>query len=269
VSSCLYTGFVSHRRTRPLTHAFRYPLALFYLDLDELPDLDRRLRLFAVNRGNVLSFHDRDHMDRQAGNTKAKIRAFLERHGVGVAGGRIRLLTQCRMLHYVFNPVSFYFCHADDGGLHSVVAEVNNTFGERHLYLLSDRERVPAPSEDRMSYQARKVMHVSPFVSMDATYRFHFAPVGDRLSIRLSESEHGQPFFDAHLWGRRRELTDRNLAALLLRYPLLTARVIAAIHWQALRLYLKGAPFYAQPPASPPQREQLELISQLRKEATR
>jgi len=266
VNSCLYTGFVSHRRTQPLTHAFRFPLALFHLDLDELPDLDGRLRLFAVNRGNVLSFHDRDHMDRRPGSTKRKISAFLARHGLDVAGGKILLLTQCRMFHYVFNPVSFYFCHAAEGGLRSIVAEVNNTFGEGHLYLLSDRERLPAPSEDRMSYQARKVMHVSPFVSMDAIYQFHFAPVGDRLSIRLSESERGRPFFDAHLWGRRRELTDRNLAALLLRYPLLTVKVIAAIHWQALRLYLKGVPFHAQPPASLPQRQQRELIRQLREE---
>jgi len=269
LNSCLYTGFVSHRRVRPVAHAFRYPLALFYLDLDELSELDRRLRLFARNRPGVFSFHDRDHMDRENGDTRPKVRAFLRHHGVDLEDGKIFLLTQCRLLHYVFNPVSFYFCHGREGALHAVIAEVNNTFGERHLYLLSADNRQPAANAERRSYRARKVMHVSPFIAMAAAYDFDLAPVAERLSIRISESEQGERFFDAHLWGTRHELSDRRLAAVLVRYPFLTLGITAGIHWQALRLYLKGAPFFAQPPASPEQKRQLELMRELREEVAR
>lgn len=269
MNSCLYTGFVSHRRTHPAVHAFRYPLAVFHLDLDELPALDRRLRLFAVNRPGVFSFQDSDHMDRETGDTRRKLRAFLRHQGVDLEDGKIFLLTQCRLFHYVFNPVSFYFCYTAQQALHAVVAEVNNTFGERHLYLLSEHNRQPAAKPGRRSYQARKIMHVSPFLSTDAIYDFHFAPVAERLSLRIGESERGERILDSHLWGRRRELSDRRLGAVLLRYPLLTLKITAAIHWQALRLYRKGAPFSSQPDACPAQKQQIELIRELGKEVVR
>ena len=254
-----------HRRRAPVVHTFRYRLAVFALDLDELDELARTRRLFGVNRGNLVSFFDRDHMDGRAGSTKDKALAFLRAHGVGLDGGRIVLLTQCRMFHYVFNPVSFYYCHHADGTLRAVIAEVNSTFGERHLYLLADGNRLPAAG-DRRRHLAAKVMHVSPFISMDAAYEFRLAPMTDRLSVFMAEREHGQPFFDAHLWGRRVELTTRRLAWLVVRYPLLTVQIIAAIHWQALRLYRKGVPVYQQPAPSVAQRDQGELMHHLTKE---
>jgi len=267
VKSCIYSGEVMHCRTAPVPHTFRYPLAIFALDLDELPELDRRLRWFSANRRNVIAFHDCDHLDRRPGSTKAKVLAFLRAHGIELDDGAVTLVTQCRMFGYVFNPVSFYFCHRPDGLLHCIVAEVNNTFGERYLYLLSHHKGAPDDVAGRYRcYTARKVMHVSPFVSMDARYEFRFAPVGDRLSVFMTEYEHGRRFFTAHLHGERAALTDGTLARFVVRYPFLTLKIIGAIHWQALRLYLKGVPVYRQPAASPQQVEQQQWLCAMARE---
>jgi DUF1365 family protein len=267
--SCIYAGIVSHKRSAPVRHVFRYPLVVFYLDLDELIELDRSIPGFAVNRRGLVSFHDRDHLDGRAVSTRDRLLAFLQTQGIDLAGGKILLLTQCRILGYVFNPVSFYFCHGTQGALRCVVAEVNNTFGERHLYVLSNRQNLEPGREEHAAYRAAKVMHVSPFVSMDAVYDFDFAPIGDRLSITIRESEAGVHFFDAHLRGRRMPFTGRSLARVLFRYPLLTLRVIAAIHWEALRLYIKGAPFHRQPTPSNEQLAQLRLWQRVGEEVAR
>ncbi|MGH7899338.1 MAG: DUF1365 domain-containing protein [Candidatus Binatia bacterium] len=267
MNSALYTGYLSHRRTRPVEHEFRYAVSAYYLDLDELGHLARSLRLFGLNRPNLASFYDRDHMDGRPGSTKHKVLSYLASQGIELAGGRVYLLTQLRLLHYVFNPVSFYYCHDAAGILRAVVAEVDNTFGERHLYLLDERSRLADASRpESRRYRAAKRMHVSPFVSMDAVYDFRFAPVGERLSVFIGEQEHGREFFEAHLWGHRRTLDARGLAYALVRYPLLNWKVVFAIHWHALRLYWKGVPFHRQPAPSREQTEQHHLLQQLRKE---
>jgi DUF1365 family protein len=260
--SCIYFGFVSHRRTTPVAHRFRYRLPIFYLDLDELPALHQRLRLLSVNAPNLMSFHDADHVDARPIATKAKITQYLQTQGIDLAGGKVFLLTQCRLLHYVFNPVSFHFCHGADGALRAIVAEVNNTFGERYLYALSDENRLPSTSTGAR-YRATKAMHVSPFLSRDGEYEFSFHPVGDALAIAARVSEHGRPCFAATVTGVRRPLSDRTLIALLLRHPLLTHKITAAIHWQALRLYWKGAPFHRQPAPTRQQDAQHQVIHQL------
>jgi DUF1365 family protein len=268
VRSCLYTGHLAHHRRAPVEHSFRYPMAVFCLDLDELEDLQRRVRGFGVNRRNLVSFLDHDHLDGSSGATKAKVLRLLAARGIELEGGKVLLLTQCRIFGYVFNPVSFYYCFDSTDQLRSVVAEVNNTFGERYIYVLAEEERLPQErtTAGRASYEARKVMHVSPFVSMDATYEFHFAPVEARLSVLMHEHERGRRIFDAHLWGRRLPLTSGAIVSLLLRYPLLTSRVIAAIHWQALRLYMKGVPFHRQPQPTPQQQTQQRFLQSLREE---
>lgn len=264
MNSCLYTGQLWHRRLRPREHEFRYAVSSFYLDLDELPELDRRSRLFGCNRGRLFSFHDRDHMDGQPGATQPKVLAYLRSRGLELDGGKVCLLTQCRLFGYVFNPISVYYCYAASGELRARVAEVNNTFGERILYLLESG--VPGGDQRHARSFAAKEMHVSPFVSMDARYEFRLPPPGERLSVFISETEHGQHFFDAHLWGERRPLEDRSLVAVALRYPLLTLRIVAGIHWQALRLWWKGVPFYRQPAPSAVQLEQRRLLHRLREE---
>ena len=238
--SCLYVGSVTHRRFRPVPHEFRYGLSFFALDLDELPELDRRLRFFARNRPSLFSFHDRDHVDGQPCSTKKKVLRFLMVHGVA-AEGRIVLLTQCRMFGYVFNPVSFFYCHDGADRLTAVVAEVRNTFGEQHLYLLDERTRVGR------RHEARKVLHVSPFISMDAKYAFRIGELGERFSVAIHEEEAGEPVLVAEMHGTRRPLDDRALAGIALRFPFLTLKITAAIHWQALRLWWKGVRVHHQP----------------------
>lgn len=263
MNSRLFHGQLVHRRRLPVEHQFRYPATTFLLDLDELPALDR-LRLFGVNRRALFAFRDEDHVDGRPGSTRDKIAAFLRANGVEIPGGSIRLLTQCRLFGYVFNPVSFYYAHDDAGQLRAIVAEVNNTFGERLLYVLDDRSRAADPEHPgSRRYRARKRLHVSPFVSMDAAYEFSFGAVGERLSVHIAESEHGVHFFDAHLGGTSAPLDDRALLRLALRSPLLTVKVTAAIHWQALRLWRKGVPFHRQPAPSPEQSAQLRLLREI------
>jgi DUF1365 family protein len=237
VKSALYTGTLMHVRRGPTRHVFRYPVSYWLLDLDELPELERRIRLFSVNRPNVVSLRDRDHFDG----------APLKQAVVDLAGDptieRVLMLTQPRVLGYVFNPVSFYWCYRADGSLACMVAELNNTFGERLPEVLRGPE---------LRYEQRKRLHVSPFFGLDQSYEYAFSQPGDEVwaRIHVRDDEGGRPL-TAVLHGRRRELTNRSLAALLLRYPLQPLQVIALIHWQALRLWLKRVPLHHKPPFVP------------------
>jgi len=261
VSSCLYTGIVAHRRLQPRRHAFRHPVTLFHLDLDELPELGASLWMFGANRPRPFTFRERDHFDGSDGELKPRLLTFLAARGLDLEGGKVFLLTQCRLFGYVFNPISLYYCHGPDARLRVVVAEVDNTFGERFLYVLRPQAQAGAPGPFEVTVP--KEMHVSPFVSMHARYRFRLRIPAGRLAVSIAEEEHGEHFFDAHLWGRRRPLQDRTLLAVALRDPLLTRKITTAIHWQALRLWWKGVPVYHQPPPSSGQRAQRELLHHL------
>ena len=250
MTSCIYTGYVRHRRHGPRVHAFRYRLFQFYLDLDELPEVDRAVRLFSVNRFNAVALHERDHLDRRPGDLRPRLAEVLRDAGVSLPAPKIYLLTQCRILGYAFNPISVFYCHDGPGGpLRAVVAEVNNTFGERHLYVLRDPLNPAAEgSRQALRFRAAKQLHVSPFLPMDGHYDFHFAPVGARLSIGILHYERGRPTLDAQFWGRRAPLTTRSLAGLLATHPLAAVRTIAAIHGEALRLWWKRIPVYRRDP---------------------
>lgn len=265
MNSCLYTGTLRHRRSQPAVHDFRYRVFMFYLDLDELSDVDRSVRGFSHNHFNLVSFHDQDYLGRRPGSTKVKLLQFLSRSGVDLEGGKVFVLTSCRILGYVFNPISVYYCHDRFGGLEAVVAEVSNTFGEQYLYVLSEPLNGDADVSNARRYRARKVLHVSPFISMDAVYDFHLAPVGESLSVGIVEREGGDHVLDAQLWGRRTPLTTATLARTLLTYPLMTLRTTVAIHTQALRLYMKRTPFHRQPEPSVAQRAQRDAFGEIRR----
>ena len=163
-------------------------------------------------------------------------------HGVTGQVGAIELVTNCRVFGYVFNPVSFFFCYDQHEALVAVVVEVNNTFGESHAYVLTP---------DGEPVTAKKVFHVSPFMTLDGTYRFAFDVSPDHLDVRIDLYRRGVPVFVSRLSLDRRPLTDRGLAVALVRYPLVTLAVIGRIHWQALRLWWKGATYYPKPPLDP------------------
>ena len=243
MNSALYVGTVMHARRSPRDHVFRYPVYQWLIDLDELPELDRRFRLVGWNRPAVTTWRDRDHVD---------LRRYLHESGVdlGPGGGRLLCLTNLRVLGYVFNPVSFWWCYRDGGELACIVAEINNTFGERLPYLLT---RANGDGRRRHVYETDKRIHVSPFMSMDQRYTWSFSEPGERLSVRIDVSEDGMRPFHATFVARRVELTPATVRAALLRYPLMPARVIGLIHLNAARLALKRVPFFRKPPFVPGQ----------------
>jgi len=244
-ASALYMGRIRHRRTGEVRHAFCYPVWYALLDLDELPALDRRLRLFSHNRFNLTGFDDRDHMRPERGPVRAKLEAFLSARGIPLSGGPVRLLAHLRVLGSVFNPVAFFFCHRPDGRLERVVAEVNNTFGETHCYVLTGPQHRTVVRDEH-----DKMLHVSPFQPLTGRYRFRITEPGPQLTVHIDVLRDGQRPFDATLTAHRRPLDDHTLAATVARHPHLALRTLGLIHWQALRLWLKRAPFFSKP--SPP-----------------
>ena len=236
--SAVYTGTLMHARRAPARHVFRYPVSYWLFDLDELAELQRRLRLFSVNRPNVVSLYDRDHFD----GTLPLKRAVCELAGDPEIE-RVCMLTQPRVAGYVFNPVTFYWCYRADDSLSCMVAELNNTFGERLPEVLRGPE---------LRYEHRKRLHVSPFFGLDASYEYAFSEPAEEVWARIHvRDDVGERPLTAVLHGRRRELTNGSLAALLLRYPLQPLQVTSLIHFEALRLWLKRVPFHHKPPFVP------------------
>ena len=237
--SHLLVGRVAHRRLHGPAYDLEHRVWQLALDLDELDLVDRRLRLLSRNRRNVVEVRDADHLTEPARDLPSDVRAALAALGLDAAALSIVLVTNPRVLGYVFNPASFYLCRAD-GRLAAVIVEVHNTHGERHLYPL-----LPSPDDppDRLRAAMPKAFYVSPFLGMEAAYRVHVRDERDRLVIAIEEREGGERMLATSLVLERRPLTDRALLGLLLRRPLMTQRTIGWIHWHALRLWLRGAPF--------------------------
>jgi DUF1365 family protein len=257
--SALYTGWVSHRRRLPRAHAFRYPLFMVLLDLAELDQVFRGRWLWGVERRRIASFRRADHMGDPRAPLAQCVRDLVERESGRRPDGPVRLLTHLRYFGYCFNPVSFYYCYDASGqNIVAVVAEVNNTpWGERHCYVLDDRsvER-PAPDlapgstpreAQLVRWHSDKRMHVSPFMPMDLQYEWALSAPAARLAVQMRCRRDGEELFDAALTLRRRPLAGLAMAGTLLRFPLMTARVVMAIHWQALLLWLKRVPYHAHP----------------------
>ncbi|VTU22256.1 hypothetical protein H4CHR_00952 [Variovorax sp. PBS-H4] len=247
--SALYSGSVVHRRLRPVVHRLRYRVFSLLLDLDELPQLAHRLRFFSLDRFNLFSLHQRDHGAGGDQGLRPYVEHQLQAAGL-VAGGAIRLLAMPRILGYAFNPLSVYFCHHPDGGLQAILYEVNSTFGERHSYLIAvDEAQRPA---GELTQHCAKRFHVSPFLALDMHYRFGIAaPQEDdeRLRIAITASDGEGPVLTACFDARRRTLDDRQLLRAFVACPLLTLKVITAIHWEALRLWTKGLRLHRRPAA--------------------
>lgn len=248
MTSYLFTGHLLHSRRDAVRNAFTYPVFNLLLDLDEVPTLHHHIPFLSYNRWNLVSVDDRDHLGVPGRGLKANVLAYLAEQGVDLTGGKIYLNTNPRLLGYVFNPVSFFYCYAASGELVGVIAEVNNTFGERHPYWLSQACALPPKTaQPQHRYWADKCFYVSPFIGPAARYEFTFSPLGEALSVQIDEFQAGQKFFQARLWGRCQPLTARALAGALGRYPGMTLQVVALIHWQALKLNWRRARVYAKP----------------------
>ena len=272
--SALYLGSVAHaRRDELVRRAFRYPVYVAAIDLDELDELHRGLALFSHGGRNLFALHDRDYEGGAAGLLAAQ-RDLLAANGLP-APHTTRLITQLRVCGYVFNPVSFFLHYDAAGALSSVVAEVNNTYGGRRRYVLGPEQRIDPGNARGIGFRHVRELFVSPFLHGPAIYDFWFdAPLdGERLAIAMrvrrpppgepaprGDAPHGEssPIFVARLAGRRRPLTDRALIAAAVRYPVMTAQVIGLIHLEALKLRLRGVPYlrpgpdHAPRPVAPP-----------------
>jgi uncharacterized protein len=243
--SALYVGSVMHRRLRPRLHKFRYRAFWILVDLDEIDDLSGRLRLFSHNRFNLFSFRDKDHGDGTATPLRAQVERQLREAGINLAGGSIRLLCMPRTLGYCFNPLSVYFCYRVNGTLGALVYQVHNTFGDRHSYV------IPVEQDSDASRQhCQKSFYVSPFMDMNMRYDFRITDPGQRIGVGIRTSSSATPIMSAILTGVRKHLTDRNLMILSLTIPAVTLKAMVAIHWEALRLWLKGLRFHRRPAPS-------------------
>lgn len=242
MNSCIYAGSVRHRRFAPVANEFSYHLFMVYLDLGELDRVFDGYWLWSTRRPALAWFRRKDHYGDPALPLDACIRDLVARETGRRPAGPIRLLTHLRYFGYCFNPVSFYYCFDEHGTVEHVVMEVNNTpWGEMHCYVLP---RPAGASGESLRFDFDKTFHVSPFLPMDMTYRSRLTLPRERLFVGLENWREGRKVFDAHLALDRRPITHAGLARQLALDPLVTARVIGLIMWQALKLWLKRAPFY-------------------------
>ena len=245
----LYVGEVMHRRSRPKAYEFVYRVFNIVVDIDKLRDDALGRRLFSYNRFNLFSFYDRDHGARDG----SKLRPWVEKHladaGLSHAAAHIRLLCMPRVLGYVFDPISIYYCSDPEGNLAAVLYEVKNTFGDQHGYLFPVERGQTAPQD----HVADKIFHVSPLIAMNARYRIRTASPDDRLAVLIRESDEEGEFLVATLTGERRDMTDAALLSRFFRIPFLTLKIMIAIHFEAIRLMLRGVKYTTRP--EPPAKE--------------
>lgn len=248
LTSCIYEGYVRHRRFQPVLNQFQYRVFLMYLDLAELPTLFQGRWLWSADRVNLAYFRRRDHLgDPQVPLDRAVRDLVAAKTGIRPRGP-IRLLAHLRYFGYCFNPASIYYCYDESGArVDAIVVQIHNTpWGEEHCYVLDEaHNEYSSPSFKR--FQFAKAFHVSPFMPMDIWYDWRFKEPGETLSAHFMNYREGDKVFDATLRIARQELIPGNLTRVLLSYPPMTLKVITMIHWQALRLWLKGARFYVHP----------------------
>ncbi|MCC5810069.1 MAG: DUF1365 domain-containing protein [Ectothiorhodospiraceae bacterium] len=242
----LYLGNVSHRRHVAPFYRFRYRLASVLVDIDSLDRQLQGLRLFSRNRFNLYSLHDADHGPKDGTPWRPWIEGILADAGITLEGGRVLLLCTPRVLGYGFNPLSLWYCHHADGGLRAILCEVRNTFGEWHGYVL--HQNGAALEHSPICAEAVKRFHVSPFFPVSGDYRFRLTAPGDNVTVSVRLLQDASPRLTAVQQQRAHPLTDAHLLRAALSYPLMPFKVIVAIHWQALKLWIRGARFHRKPP---------------------
>jgi DUF1365 family protein len=252
MKSRIFWGCIEHTRLQPVRHEFRYPLYVYGFDLDELSNLDENLWFFGYNRVRPVSLNDSDYLDARPESIKYKLLRFLDANGLNEPVDSVILITSARYFNYVFNPVSFYYCFNEKKEVIRMVVEVNNTFGERHVYI--PKKKRPDDTPDKLGpYYAVKEFHVSPFNNVDGEYEFYFSPVNNNLDIAIRLIRDGTEVFHARLSGKPLTLTNANLLKLMLRHPVVPHLTKPRIFMEAARLYFqKHMKYHPKPvPVSP------------------
>jgi DUF1365 family protein len=244
-AAALYIGEVMHARLKPVGHRFNYRVMSLLIDLDRLGVADRQTLLFGVNRRALYSFHEADHGERDGSSLRLHAQRCASEHGIDLTGGRVLLLCYPRLLGYTFNPLSVYFCYHANGRPVLLIYEVRNTFGDIHAYVLPVKHGDISPAGIRQEQDKR--FYVSPFVEMKMHYHFRVVPPGDQVKLRILETDSEGPLLSATFNGHRRALTTAELLRSFFSLPAVTAKIIVAIHWQALRLWLKGVRLVPRP----------------------
>lgn len=247
-AAALYLGDVMHARLKPVGHRFSYRVMSLLIDLDRLAEADRQSPLFGVNRAALYSFYEADHGPRDGSSLRGYVQRCAAERGIDLTGGQVLLLCYPRLLGYAFTPLSVYFCYRAGGKLALLIYEVRNTFGEIHSYVLP-----VAPGEISAAgvrQRQDKLFYVSPFVEMATRYHFRILPPGKRVQLRILETDRSGPLLAATFNGGRRALSTKELLRAFCALPLVTIKIMAAIHWEALRLWLRGVRLVRRQPAA-------------------
>lgn len=249
-AAVLYNGEVMHQRLKPFGHRFNYKVFSMLVDIDRLEEVDRLSPLMSVNKPNLVSLRESDQTERDGETLRGFADRLLRQAGIAEPAQRILLLSYPRLFGYAFNPISVYFVYGAGKKPIALIYAVRNTFGERHSYVAQVE---PGDMSEAGIRQTRaKLFHVSPFIGMDARYHFRLLPPGKTVRLRIHETEAGEALLAATFSGKARPVSTAALAANLLRIPFMTWKIMAGIHWEALKLWLKGARFHKSPPPPHP-----------------
>ena len=238
INSSIYNGSVIHKRFKPKKHFFKYKVFSLFLDLSELKELNNKLNFFSLNKFNLISFYEKDHGERDGSSILDWVKNNLRSNNISTDNIKVKLLCYPRILGYVFNPLSIFFVYDNDENLISILYEVKNTFGEQHTYVFK------IEGENKLiQNNCSKKFHVSPFIEMDCKYFFRILNPGDKLSVIIDQYDQEGKILFASQDGIRSDLTNKNLMNSYLKHPLMTFKIISAIHFEAFKLWIKGIKF--------------------------
>ena len=234
-SSCIYSGLTTHKRFKPKKHFFTYKTFSLLIDLKEIEDLEKKIKFFSYNKFNILSFYNIDHGPRDGSSLNKWTKKILSKAKINIVGGKIKLLCFPRFFGYVFNPLSIFYCYDKKSKLKAVLYEVKNTFNEQHTYVFRSKS-----SSNIILHKCQKKFYVSPFIAMKTFYNFRLSIPKNNISVLIKQSDVSGLLLIAHQAGKRIKLNSHNLLVQFLKHPLMSFKVIAAIHFEAFRLWIKG-----------------------------